>query len=191
MGAFKPLLPFGAKTVAETCVETLRAGGAGEVVVVLGHRAEELRGRLKVYEYVRFALNEEAESEMGASIARGVEKVSEGAGAVLVALVDQPAVPPSVIRDLIEARARTGAAAVVPEWEGRGGHPVLVDVSWREELLRLDAAGGLRGLLASRRAEVLRVPVESRYVRRDMDTWDEYVALHRELFGVAPGGAAP
>ncbi len=190
MGAFKPLLPFGAKTVAGACVESLRAGGAGEVVVVLGHRAGELKERLAGYEYVRFALNEEAESEMGASIARGVEKVSEGAGAILVALVDQPAVPPSVIKDLIEARARTGAGVVVPEWEGRGGHPVLIDVSWRGELLRLDAAGGLRGLLASRRAEVLRLPVASPYVRRDVDTWDEYVALHRELFGVEPEGAA-
>ena len=184
------MLPFGAKTVAEACVENLRAGGAGEVIAVLGHRAEELRERLKVYEYVRFALNEEAESEMGASIARGVEKVSQDTGAVLVALVDQPAVPPSVIMDLIEARARTGAGVVVPEWGGRGGHPVLIDVSWRGELLRLDAAGGLRGLLAARRAEVLRLPVASGYVRRDMDTWDEYVALHGELFGVSPEGAA-
>lgn len=190
MGAFKPLLPFGPKTVAEACVESLRAGGAAEVVVVLGHRAEELKGRLESYEYVRFALNREAESEMGASIARGVEVVSGDAGAILVALVDQPAVPPSVVRDLIGARGRAGARAVVPEWEGRGGHPVLVDTGWREELLRLDAAGGLRGLLAARRAEVLRLPVASPYVRRDMDTWDEYVALHRELFGASPGGAA-
>src|SRR5918993_92601 len=81
MGAFKPLLPFGGRTVAEACVESLRAGGAGEVVVVLGHRAEELRARLEGYGFVRFALNEEAGSEMGASIARGVERVSDEAGA--------------------------------------------------------------------------------------------------------------
>ena len=27
MGAFKPLLPFGPKTVIETCIENLRGGG--------------------------------------------------------------------------------------------------------------------------------------------------------------------
>ena len=184
------MLPFGAKTVAETCVEGLRAGGADEIVVVLGHRAEELKGRLKVYEYVRFALNEEAESEMGASIARGVEKVSGDAGAILVALVDQPAVPPSVMKDLIGARARTGAAAVVPEWEGRGGHPVLVDMSFRGELLSLDARGGLRSLFEEHGEEVLRVAAGSPFVARDMDTWDDYCRLHAEVFGRPPRAGA-
>ena len=189
MGAFKPLLPFGGRAVAEACVESLREGGAGEVVVVLGHRAGELGERLKGYGFVRFALNEEAGSEMGASIARGVEKVSEAAGAILVALVDQPAVPPSVIRELVEARGRTGAPIVVPVWEGRGGHPVLVGAELRAKLLRLDEGEGLRGLLRERSSEVLRLPVGSPYVRRDVDTWEEYVALHREVFGAAPGAA--
>ena len=43
MGAFKPLLPFGDVSVAEACVAALRAGGAGEVVVVVGHRGAEVR----------------------------------------------------------------------------------------------------------------------------------------------------
>jgi len=189
MGAFKPLLPFGGRTVAEACVENLREGGAGEVVVVLGHRGDELRERLRRYGFVRFASNDEAGSEMGASVARGVEAVSEGAGAILVALVDQPAVPPPVIRDLIEARVRTGARVVMPVWEARGGHPVLVGAELREELTRLDAGEGLRGLLRARASEVLRLPVRSPYVRRDMDTWEDYVALHREVFGVEPEDA--
>src|SRR5918992_5701276 len=96
MGAFKPLLSFGEVTVVERCVSVLREGGADEVVVVVGHRAEELRGRLAHLSGVRFAVNEDAGSEMGASVARGVEGLSDGAGAVLVALVDQPAVPAAV-----------------------------------------------------------------------------------------------
>ena len=44
MGAFKPLLPFGAGTVAGACVEGLRGAGVGEIVVVVGHRGEELPG---------------------------------------------------------------------------------------------------------------------------------------------------
>jgi molybdenum cofactor cytidylyltransferase len=198
MGAFKPLLPFGGGTVVESCVESLRGAGAAEVVVVVGHRAEELRaalgGRAGV---VRFAVNDEAGSEMGASIARGVEAVGRGAEAVLVALVDHPAVPPAEVGRLIEARGRTGARLVVPEWEGRGGHPVLIDLSLREELLTLDAARGLRALFDAHRPEVLRVPAGSPYVTRDMDTWDEYLALHLEVFGREPsmpgqtdGGAA-
>ena len=186
MGAFKPLLPFGGVSVAEACVAALRAGGAGEVVVVVGHRGAEVRAALAHAGGLGFAVNEVAGSEMGVSVARGVGALSEGAEAVLVALVDQPAVPPSEIARLIEARRRTGARLVVPEWEGRGGHPLLVDLSLREELSGVVAERGLRALFDAHRAEVLRVPAGSPYVARDMDTWEDYVALHTEVFGAPP-----
>jgi molybdenum cofactor cytidylyltransferase len=186
MGAFKPLLPFGSVSVAEACVKTLRAGGAGRVVVVVGHRGAEVRASLSHLEGVSFAVNEVEGSEMGVSAARGVEALPGGTGAVLFALVDQPAVPPSEIAKLIEARRRTGARLVLPEWEGRGGHPLLVDLSLREELLGVVPARGLRALFDAHRAEVVRVPAASHYVARDMDTWEDYAALHEEIFGAPP-----
>jgi molybdenum cofactor cytidylyltransferase len=186
MGAFKPLLPFGGVCVAEACVRALREGGADEVIVVVGHRGDEVRASLARLPFVRFAVNEEAESEMGVSLARGVEALAEGAGTLLVALVDQPAVPPAEIRKLVEERRRTGARLVVPEWRGRGGHPVLIDLAFRDELLGLPPDKGLRALFNAHRAEVLRVSAASPYVARDMDTWDDYVALHTEVFGVPP-----
>ena len=185
MNAFKPLLPFGERSVVEVCIDNLLKGGVEETVVVVGHRADEMRDRL-AHLQVRFAVNTDAESEMGVSIARGVEQVSHYAEAVLLALVDQPAVPPEVIKFLIEERGRTGARLVLPEYEGRGGHPVLIDLSLREELLNLDQERGLRGLFAAHRDEVLRVPVSTPYVARDMDTWDDYRALFLEIFGTEP-----
>jgi molybdenum cofactor cytidylyltransferase len=186
MGAFKPLLPFGGVSVAEACVASLRAGGVGEVVVVVGHRGAEVRTALAHLEGLSFAFNEVEGSEMGVSVARGVEALSGGAEALLVALVDQPAVPPAEIKRLIEARRRTGARLVLPEWEGRGGHPVLVDLSLRGELSGIVAEKGLRALFDAHRPEVLRVPAGSPYVARDMDTWEDYAALHTELFGSPP-----
>src|SRR5947207_10430778 len=74
MGAFKPLLPFGERTVIEACIGNLQAGGVEDVLVVVGLRADELREQL-AHVAVRFAVNAEEESEMGVSIARGVEQV--------------------------------------------------------------------------------------------------------------------
>jgi molybdenum cofactor cytidylyltransferase len=87
---------------------------------------------------------------------------------------------------LIEERERTGARLIVPEYRGRGGHPVLLDGGFREELLMLDQERGLRALFDAHRGEVLRVPVSSPFVARDMDTWDDYRALYLEVFGVQP-----
>lgn len=190
MGAFKPLLPFPeGRTVVEACAENLRAAGVVEVVLVVGHRGGEIEGRLSHLPWLKFAYNEEAESEMGVSIARGVERISDGTQAVLIALVDQPAIAPETIGRVLEARRRTGARLVVPEWKGRGGHPVLVDMALREALLNLDAQRGLRGLFAAQRDEVLRCPVDSPYVARDMDTWEDYRALYEEVFGRLPPAA--
>jgi molybdenum cofactor cytidylyltransferase len=182
MGAFKPLLPFGERTVAEACVGNLREGGIEEIVVVIGHRADEMRERL-AHLPIRFAVNAETESEMGVSIARGVEQVSPEATAVFIALVDQPAIPPTTIAFLNEAAVREGKRLVVPEYEGRGGHPVRIDLSFRRELMNLDPQRGLRAIFEAHSEEVLRVPVNSPYVARDMDQWDDYRALYREVFG--------
>lgn len=186
MGAFKPLLPFGEKTVVRACVDNLLEGGVAQVVVVLGHKGEELRKELAGVARVGAALNEDASSEMGVSIARGVGAVHAEARAVLVALVDQPAVPPALIRTIIDNWERRRAPLVVPTYEGRGGHPVLIDLRFRDELSNLPDDRGLRALFDSHRGEVLRLPVDSPHVVRDMDTRDEYLALHTEVFGRAP-----
>ena len=123
MGAFKPLLPFGNKTVIEACIDYLHDGGIEEIVVVLGHRAEDIRRRISG---VTFAVNPDPDSEMGASIVAGVRELSETAQATLIALVDHPAVPPTIVTELLESWKR-GARLVIPTWQGRGGHPVLVD----------------------------------------------------------------
>jgi molybdenum cofactor cytidylyltransferase len=185
MGAFKPLLPFGERTVVEACIAHLLDGGAQQLIVVLGHRAQEMQERL-AHLPLTFAFNTDAESEMGASIARGVEQLAPGVETIIIALCDQPAVPPEVIRSLLAERRRTGARLIVPQHMGRGGHPVLVDACFRTELLQLDSVRGLRALFDAHREEVLRLPAASPYVARDMDTWDDYRALHLEVFGVAP-----
>jgi molybdenum cofactor cytidylyltransferase len=185
MGAFKPLLPFGGKTVIENCIDYLKRGGVETIVVVLGHRADDVRKQL-ANTSVRFVVNPDPESEMSVSIACGVEELPEQTTATLIALTDQPAIPSEIVATLIDEWKTTGAKLIVPEYEGRGGHPVLVDLHFRSELLTLDPKRGLQALFDAQREQVRRVPVESPYIARDIDTWEDYGALHQEVFGIAP-----
>jgi len=189
MGEFKPLLPFGDQTVVECCLTNLRRAGIEEIVVVVGHRANDISAQLKDY-HLTFAINSAAESPMSISIARGVEQVSADAGALLIALVDHPAVDPGTIQSITQ-EWRTGAKLVQPEHDGRGGHPVLIDISYRDELLNLDAGSGLRSFFAAHRKETRRLPVASPYVARDMDTWEDYARLHQDVFRRPPGREKP
>ena len=185
MGAFKPLLPFGNQTVVEACINYLRRGGVPteSVVVVLGHRSQDVINRLGDLS-VQFALNPDPDSEMTASITAGLQRVPS-AKATLIALADHPAIPPTVVSMLI-SEWRNGARFVIPTWQNRGGHPVLVDLSFRDELQNLDPNLGLKALFRAHPNEVKRLPVDSPFIARDMDTWDDYVALYTEVFGAAP-----
>ena len=183
MGAFKPLLPFGQKTVVESCIDQMRAGGVETVVVVLGQgpRGDKLKAHLIDADVV-FAINPDPGSEMSASIACGVRALPEGMQAVVINPVDHAAVPPEVVATLVREWMQ-GARMVKPTWKERGGHPVLVDLLFRDELLSLNPNGGLKTFFSDRRPLVKRVAVNSNYIARDMDTWDDYAALHQEVFG--------
>ena len=197
MGAFKPLLPFGGRTVVEAALENLRGAGAEKIVVVVGHRAAEMSARLKDFSERRDALqfelveNDLPESQMSDSIKLGVARAAPSSRAVIIALADQPSVSSDVLKRLLRVWRETGAPIVAPEYAGRGGHPVLVDLSLRDQLLALDPKRGLRRLFDERHEEVERVKFEDDFVVRDMDTWDEYIKLHVDTFGYAPNVEKP
>ena len=189
MGKFKPLLPFGNQTVIESCVSHLRAAGVSEIVVVVGHRAEDVREKLKSA-LVNFVTNPNPDSEMSASIALGIGALTHVPGAVLLTPVDHPAIDPKTIGFLIE-KWRGGAKLIQPDFKGKGGHPVLIDLSYRDELKGLDPDAGLRGFFNKHRAAVLRLAVDTPFVARDMDTWEDYRALHEDVFGRKPEETQP
>ena len=185
MGQFKPLLPFGNRTVVDHCIDNLRRGGVDTIVAVVGHRAADIQSHLRLDD-ASFAVNPEPDSEMSVSVACGVSRVPVKAKAILITPVDHPAVPSTVVARIIEEWKTGKAGLVVPTWNGRGGHPVLVDASFRNELLHLNPKRGLRHLFESHPSQVTRLAVDSPYIARDMDTWDDYVLLHKDVFGVLP-----
>jgi CTP:molybdopterin cytidylyltransferase MocA len=191
MGAFKPLLSFGPKTIIATCIDNLRDAGVDTVVVVIGQgpRAEALKDHVR-NAGITFAVNPDPRSEMSDSIACGVRNLPEETKVVIINPVDHAAVPASVVNALLR-KWEQGAKLVKPTWNDRGGHPVLVDLGFRDDLLHLDPAGGLKAFFHGHEDQVVRVPVDSNYIARDMDTWDDYRALHQEVFGVPPPEQIP
>ena len=184
MGAFKPLLPFGTTTVIKSCINYLREASIETIVVVAGHKSDELKSAL-VDQPVTVVVNPLSHSEMNSSIAYGTGSVPPDAQALLIALADHPAISAQVIEDLI-ASWKTGALIAKPTWQGKGGHPVMIDLQFRDELMNLEPGAGLKGFFEKHHELVIRVPVITPYVARDMDTWDDYLSLHTEVFGKRP-----
>ena len=103
MGQFKPLLPFGDRTVIDHCIDNLRRGGVENIVVVVGHGAADLQKHLQTAN-VLLAVNPDPDSEMSDSVAHGVSQVPSNAKAILITPVDHPAVPPAVRNRPVDRR---------------------------------------------------------------------------------------
>ncbi|MFN2393957.1 MAG: NTP transferase domain-containing protein, partial [Pyrinomonadaceae bacterium] len=127
-----------------------------------GARAEELKNHLNNAR-VGLAINRDPKSEMSDSIACGVRELPAGTRAVLINPVDHAAVPAHVVEALVGEWKR-GALLVKPTWHDRGGHPVLIDLSFRDELLSLDPDGGLKTFFRVHQVQVKRLPVDSNYI---------------------------
>ncbi len=145
MGRPKPLLPWGATTLVAWQVAQLREAGVDEVIVVLGHAADEVRPA--VPPEARVVVNHSFRQGRASSLRCGAAAVSEPVGAVLVLSVDQPR-PAWLSRALIERWRESRARIVSPRFRRRHGHPVLVDGLLLDELRRVDEATlGLRAVL--------------------------------------------
>jgi len=78
------------------------------------------------------------------------------------------------VEALLEAYAVGPAAIVAPAFQGRRGHPVLIDRRHWAELLALGPGLAPRDLLSRHAADTRLVPVQTDLVLRDMDTPDDY-----------------
>ena len=187
MGTLKQLLPFGSVTLIEQVVRTLTRSRLGkDVVVVLGHRAEEIVARVSGLP-VRFAYNPDPEGDMISSIRCGLAYIPPDQ-AILVALGDQPLVTTGTVNRLIAEYEWRPEGMVLPVHDGKRGHPMIVSPAFREEILFESNPGGLKGL-RDRHAESVRlVPVDTDAVLFDVDYRGDYEeALRRWREESEPG----
>jgi CTP:molybdopterin cytidylyltransferase MocA len=180
MGQFKQLLRFADKSFVEHCVDNLLASRVDEVIIVTGHREFDIR-RAVGARPVKFAHNADYRSGMASSIKCGVRSLSENARAFILALVDQPQIGTAVINLVIEAYEMNPALIVIPAYRGRNGHPILLDLALKEEILRIDPEVGLRQVVRTHREQVTRVEVTSAEILEDFDSPEDYERALKSL----------
>ncbi|MCH8066632.1 MAG: nucleotidyltransferase family protein [Chloroflexi bacterium] len=188
MGRPKPLLPWGEATLIEYQVQELRAAGVDDIVAVLGHEADAVRPR--VPDGVRIVVNEAYLEGRASSLRAGAKALDDSASPAVVLNVDQPR-PRDLLRTLLAAHGEGGTAITLPVYEGKRGHPVIVDGSLLAELRNASEEDrGLRGIIAAHDDDVHEVEVQSSIARLDINTPADY---ERALaaFGLTGSGLAP
>lgn len=178
MGRPKPLLNWGGTPLIRYQVEQLTVAGVDEVIVVLGHRADEIHRAIRDLR-VRVMFNPRYQFGRAGSLRLGAKAANRDAERIVVLNVDQPR-PAGLIRELLNAHD-TELAATVPTSGGRWGHPVVVSGWVRPELLAADdESQGLRGILA-RHAQEVREYATSELCLLDINTPEEYEEALRQF----------
>jgi molybdenum cofactor cytidylyltransferase len=179
MGQNKMLLDFKDKPLIAHAVDTLLASEIDEVVVVLGNEADKVQEKLRGRP-VKLVENPDFREGLSTSVRTGVNAVSRQAEGIMVYLADQPLLQPADVNRIL--RAFTHAkdvrkSIVVPFFDGQRGNPVLLDSSYREEILGVVGDVGCKGVIKRYPDQVFVVEMETDHVIRDMDTTEEYEAV--------------
>jgi len=172
MGRLKQLLPWDGVPLVAWQVEQMRQAGSDEIVVVLGHAADEIRPA--VPSDVRIAVNDAYKDGRATSLRCGAEALSNHVEAVLILNVDQPR-PAWVSRVVLERWRETHAPIVTPRFAGRSGHPVLVDGALVPELCAVDEATlGLRAVTQRHAAQAVAFSIDNAAPNVDLNTPTDY-----------------
>ena len=174
MGRAKQLLPFGDETILETVINSLAGSKVDEIILVLGHQAEEIRESLS-YTPAKTVINPSYQEGMSSSIICGMNAVDENADAVMIVLGDQPLIGRDVIDRLVKEYGDSDRGIVLPLYKKRRGNPVIFDIKYREKLSALRGDIGGRAIVDSDSEDVLEVNIESEAVICDIDEEDEYL----------------
>ncbi len=182
MGTPKLLLPFGEVAMIEMVVRTLLRSTVDKVLVVLGSGREKIRKKITSMP-VKTVENPRYKEGMLSSIQAGFQALPQETEAALVCLGDQPLIPVSVINLMLECYKKTRRGIILPVYEKRRGHPILIDTKYKNEVLNLSPAIGLRALTHNHPEEVKEIEVDTAYILKDIDYPEDYLRDLRKKEG--------
>jgi molybdenum cofactor cytidylyltransferase len=173
MGRFKLTLPWDGTTVIGRVVQSLMQAGLEDIVVVTGHRADDVTQALAGLA-ARTVFNPDYETgEMLSSVRVGLQALHTQAQAALICLGDQPQMEVATVRALLAAGSEDGWRRVtVPSYRRQAGHPILLPRGVWSDVLA--TTGTLRDIIRAQGERIRYVDVDTPTVLADLDTPRDY-----------------
>jgi molybdenum cofactor cytidylyltransferase len=175
MGQLKALLPWQGQPLLRYQADALLAVPVERVLVVLGHRRDELTPLLPSDERLFTVVNPDFATGKVSSIVAGI-MAAPAEHDVLLLGVDQPR-PAELIDNVLRAHVSGQTPITVAAYQGRGGHPVVLASTLRGELLCItEKTEGLRAVLHAHAAEVRQVETGDPLALVNLNTPHDYEA---------------
>jgi len=184
MGRPKALLPIDGVRFIEKIVSSFQSTKVGKILVVLGHKAEEMRQKIADLPVLIVVNNEYKKGQLSSLVAaiRDIQSRQSSAelDGILVHLVDHPYVNPILVDVMIDRFYESKKLIVVPRYHGRRGHPVIFSRSLFSELLNAALDQGAKTVVHAHQKDTLEIDTEDEGVTIDIDTPEEYRQFVKE-----------
>jgi CTP:molybdopterin cytidylyltransferase MocA len=176
MGFPKALLRYREETFLDTLVGLFSAR-CSPVIVVVGAHAERIRERAA--RPAEFVYNPDFPRGMTTSLQCGLHSVPADADAVLLTLVDHPAVRPETLDALTldTPIAPTRPMLRVPRYGGRRGHPICFGRGLIPEFFAIPDGGAARDVVRAHAAQTEFLDLDDPGIVADIDDAEAYVKL--------------
>jgi molybdenum cofactor cytidylyltransferase len=188
MGTDKALLPWppaapergaSGQTFLSAAIRALSP--FNDMVIVVAGKNEAKLAPLVYAAGESLVVNPEPERGQFSSLQVGLHEVlNRGRDAAMITLVDRPPVRAATLQKLLASFEEAGSRekwAVVPEYQGKHGHPVLVGREMIEAFLRAPAGATARELEHQNQWRIEYVSTDDPLVATNIDTPQDYAAL--------------
>jgi molybdenum cofactor cytidylyltransferase len=183
MGSDKALLPWPPGSTSHTLLSSSIAAlkpFAEFIVVVAGNNAGTLAPLIAV-NGAAMAHNPAPERGQFSSFQIGLrEALARGCDAAMITLVDSPPLSKASMQTLIDAfhhALANGKWAVVPEHNGKRGHPLVAGRQLMDAFLAAPVSSNAREVRHAHVSMIETVPVLDSLVSVDVNTPEQYAAL--------------
>ena len=185
MGGYKPLMELGGQTVISREIGMLKKGGAREIAIVTGHRAEELKEAaagpgIRLLHNPDYAVTKMFDSvRIGLSYFSEKKKTAEGKSldGIFFLPVDVPLFTEFTMEYEKYRFAEGDGDVYCPYYGGAPGHPLLIRLSCIPFLLAHDGERGLKGAYERLGDRVIHLTVPDRGSVMDADTPEDFARL--------------
>src|SRR6267154_2083197 len=156
MGSPKALVPYQGRPFLEHLLSVTNHPAIGVRRVVLGPDAEAIAKDITLAPD-EIVINHDWEKGQLSSIHAALKSLPANTDGILLCPVDHPLVSASLIGNLIDAFLATRPHIVVPNFQGRRGHPVIFSAAVYEELLNAPMDQGARAVVWAHKGNVSEV----------------------------------
>jgi molybdenum cofactor cytidylyltransferase len=175
MGQPKVLLPWANnRTILEHIIDQLIRARIDQVTVVTGHQSREVKALLKPLD-VDVVYNQDYKTgEMLSSVQAGLNAMPPQVAAALIVLGDQPRIQPKTVYHIMNTYAETASDLIVPSFQMKRGHPLLIGRRYWGEILALRENSSLRDVMNAHSDAITYVNIDNDSILRDIDTPEDY-----------------